>query len=60
MNSQLFARKTDLENVKLTPTGGFNTPVYIDANGKPATTRSFTNLVEASVADNVLTLTILE
>ena len=59
MNSQLFARKTDLENVKLTATGNAMTPVYIDASGKPATTRPFTGLVEASVVNNVLTLTIL-
>ena len=59
MNSQLFARKTDLENVKLTATGDEMTPVYIDTNGKPAKARSFTGLVAASVANNVLTLIIL-
>lgn len=59
MNSQLFARKTDLENVKLTATGDEMNPVYIDANGKPAKAHSFGGLVEASVANNVLTLIIL-
>ena len=59
MDSQLFARKTDLANVKLTPTGNQNTPVYINNNGKAEVTRSFQGLVEASVANNVLTLTIL-
>lgn len=53
MDSNKFARK-------LTEKGNAMTPVYIDANGQPATTRPFTGLVEASVANNVLTLTILE
>ena len=34
-------------------------PVYIDDNGKPAKAHSFGGLVEASVANNVLTLIIL-
>lgn len=59
MNSQLFARKTDLDNVTLTATGDAMNPVYIDTNGKPAKAHSFKGLVEASVANNVLTLTIL-
>ena len=52
MDSSKFARK-------FTETGDSKTPVYIDANGQPEKTRSFTGLVEASVANNVLTLTIL-
>ena len=64
VNEQKFATNTSVDNklkeVKLDPTGDAMTPVYINANGKPTTTRPFTNLVEASVENNVLTLTILQ
>lgn len=48
-----------LKKVKLDPIGDGMNPVYINGLGKPAKTRSFKNLVEASVENNVLTLTIL-
>lgn len=53
MDSSKFARK-------LTGTGDYKTPVYINANGQPTITRSFIGLVEASVENNVLTLTIIQ
>ena len=48
-----------LANIKLSPAGDANTPVYINNEGKAQATRPFTGLVEASVVNNVLTLTIL-
>ena len=63
VSEQKFATNASVDNklkeVKLNSKGDYNTPVYIDASGKPATTRPFTGLVEASVVNNVLTLTIL-
>ena len=52
MDSNKFARK-------FAETGDAMTPVYIDASGNPVETRSFKKLVEASVENNVLTLTII-
>ena len=59
MNSQLFARKTDLENVKLTATGDHYNPVFINAEGKPEVAQNLQGILKASVSNNVLTLTIL-
>lgn len=63
VNEQKFATNTSvddkLKEVKLNPIGDEMNPVYINANGKPAKAHSFKGLVEASVANNVLTLTIL-
>ena len=59
MNSSLFARKTDLENVKLTATGDRYNPVFINAEGKPEVEENLQGILKASVSNNVLTLTIL-
>ncbi len=59
MDSQLFALKRDLENVKLTETGDRYTPVFINAEGKPQAAENLQGILKASVSNNVLTLTIL-
>lgn len=51
--------KTQIKNVTLQSTGDKDTPVYINRDGKPETTRSFKGLVEASVNNNILTLKVL-
>ena len=59
MDSSLFARKTDLENVKLTATGDRYNPVFINAEGKPEVAENLQGILKASVSNNVLTLTII-